>query len=339
MTTIKATEAKPMPSSEKPNSETPMQPVYLVQGNHNKAVDDEIDLRELWDALWQGKLQIVAITSVFAVISVIIALMLPNIYRSEALLAPAAESQGGGLSALAGQFGGLASIAGINLSDGATDPTTVAIETLKSRRFIKTFIDNHQLLVPLMATDGWDDTNNTLEVDNDIYDVENKQWVRDVSAPLKPKPSDIEAYELFIENVLSVSQDKKTGLVSIGIEFYSPYVAKQWVDWLVTELNNYMRDKDLNNAERTINYLTKQLNSTSIADMQTIFYQLIEEQTKIIMLANVRQDYVLEVIDPAVAPEEEAKPKRAMICVLVTLLGGMLSVIFVLIRHFNKKAP
>jgi len=73
--------------------------------------------------------------------------------------------------------------------------------------------------------------------------------------------------------------------------------------------------------------------------MQTIFYQLIEEQTKTIMLANVRKDYVLEVIDPAVAPEKEAKPKRAMICVLVTLLGGMLSVIFVLIRHFNKKSP
>ena len=317
---------------------TPMQPVYLVQAN-NRKTDDEIDLRELWNTLWQGKVTIIAITSIFAIASVIIALMLPNIYRSEALLAPAAESQGGGLSALAGQFGGLASIAGINLSDGATDPTTVAIETLKSRRFIKTLIDNHQLLVPLMATDGWDDTNNTLEIDNDIYDVENKQWVRDVSAPLKPKPSDIEAYKLFIDDVLSVSQNKKTGLVNIGIEFYSPYVAKQWVDWLVTDLNNYMRDKDLNNAERTINYLTKQLNSTSIADMQTIFYQLIEEQTKTIMLANVRKDYVLEVIDPAVAPEKEAKPKRAMICVLVTLLGGMLSVIFVLIRHFNKKSP
>jgi uncharacterized protein involved in exopolysaccharide biosynthesis len=317
-------------------SATPMQPVYLVQGNNKQSVDDEIDLRELWDALWQGKIQIAAITSVFAIASVIIALMLPNIYRSEALLAPAAESSGGGLSALAGQFGGLASMAGINLSDGATDPTVVAIETLKSRRFIKTFIANHNLLVPLMAADGWDATNDTLEIDNDIYDVDTQAWMRDVSAPLKPKPSDIEAYEFFMEDVLSVSQDKKSSLVTVSIDFYSPSLAKQWVDWLVTDLNDYMRAKDLNNAERTINYLTTQLNSTSIADMQTIFYQLIEEQTKTIMLANVRQDYVLEVIDPAVVPEEEAKPKRALICVLITFLGGILSVIFVLIRHFNK---
>ena len=55
-----------------------MQPVYLVQGNNKQSVDDEIDLRELWDALWQGKIQIAAITSVFAIASVIIALMLPR---------------------------------------------------------------------------------------------------------------------------------------------------------------------------------------------------------------------------------------------------------------------
>ncbi|MDB4453446.1 Wzz/FepE/Etk N-terminal domain-containing protein [Pseudomonadales bacterium] len=320
-----------------PPPATAMQPVYIMQGNNKQSVDDEIDLRELWNALWEGKTQIAAITSVFAIASIVIALMLPNIYRSEALLAPAAESEGGGLAALAGQFGGLASMAGINLSDGATDPTVVAIEILKSRRFIKTFIANHNLLVPLMAADGWNDTTDTLEIDESIYDTDNQQWVREVSAPLKPKPSDIEAHEVFKDDILSVSQDKKSGLVTIGVNFYSPTLAKQWVDWLVTDLNFYMRNKDLASAERTIDYLTQQLNRTSIADMQTIFYQLIEEQTKIIMLANVRQDYVLEVIDPAVVPEKKAKPNRMMICILVTMLGGLISVAAVLIRKLNQK--
>ena len=319
------------------STQAPMQPIYFVQGKQNNSEDDEIDLRELWQALWQGKLQIAAITAVFAFISIIIVLMLPNIYRSEALLAPAEESQGGGLAALAGQFGGLASIAGINLSDGATDPTTIAIETLKSRRFIKTFIDKHKLLVPLMACDGWDGTNHTLKLNNHVYDAENQQWLHGKNNPLQSEPSDIEVYEVFIDDVLSVSQDKKTGLVTIGVDFYSPVLAKQWVEWLVTDLNNYMRDKDLKSAERTINYLTEQLNSTSIADMQTIFYQLIEEQTKTIMLANVRKDYVLEVIDPAITPEEHAKPKRAIIFVLMTLLGGILAVITILIGHFHQQ--
>ena len=74
--------------------------------------------------------------------------------------------------------------------------------------------------------------------------------------------------------------------------------------------------------------------------MQTIFYQLIEEQTKTIMLANVRKDYVFKTIDPAIIPEEKDKPKRALIVILGTMLGGMLSIFISLILYFtvNKKS-
>ena len=50
--------------------------------------DDEIDLRELFRSLWAGKWLISGTTFVAAVIAVIIALMMPNIYRADALLAP-----------------------------------------------------------------------------------------------------------------------------------------------------------------------------------------------------------------------------------------------------------
>ena len=78
-----------------------------------------------------------------------------------------------------------------------------------------------------------------------------------------------------------------------------------------------------------------------LADMQTIFYQLIEEQTKTIMLAEVSSEYVLKTIDPANSPDEKAKPKRALIVVLGTMLGGILSVLIVLVRYFtnNGKSP
>ncbi len=77
--------------------------------------NDEIDLRELFSVIWKGKWLIIAITTVFAIASVVFAVLQPNIYKSEALLASASEEQGGGLSALASQFGGLASLAGVNL--------------------------------------------------------------------------------------------------------------------------------------------------------------------------------------------------------------------------------
>jgi uncharacterized protein involved in exopolysaccharide biosynthesis len=105
------------------------------------AQDDETDLRELFAVIWQGKWLIIAITAVFAIGSVIFAINQPNIYKSEALLAPAdTEQSGGGLGALAGQFGGLASMAGINLGGGGgVDKTQMAIEVMKSRQFTSDF--------------------------------------------------------------------------------------------------------------------------------------------------------------------------------------------------------
>jgi uncharacterized protein involved in exopolysaccharide biosynthesis len=68
-----------------------------------------------------------------------------------------------------------------------------------------------------------------------------------------------------------------------------------------------------------------------------VFFQMIEEQLKNKMLAEVQDEFVFKVIDPAVIPEEKAGPKRALICLLATMLGGMLGVLIVLIRYFTNK--
>lgn len=299
--------------------------------------DDEIDLAELWHAIWSGKLLILIISAVFAVSSILYAINQPNIYKATTLLSPASDQGGAsGLAKMAGQFGGLASLAGINLGGGGTDKTSLALEVLKSRVFLESFIDKYQLLVPLMAAKNWDINTNTLIFDEEIYNTTNKTWIREVKAPKKSKPSQWEAYEAFKE-ILSITTDKESGMITIAIEHYSPEVSTQWLKWLVNDINTTIREQDKAEAQRSIDYLTKKLQETQLADMQTVFYQLIEEQTKTIMLAEVSLEYVLKTIDPANAPEEKAKPKRALIVVLGTMLGGILSVLIVLIRYFTNK--
>ncbi|EKE75373.1 Wzz/FepE/Etk N-terminal domain-containing protein [Gallaecimonas xiamenensis] len=299
--------------------------------------DDEIDLRELFGAIWRGKWFVIACTVVFAVVSVAIALYLPNIYKSEVLLAPAEEQQQGGLAGLAGQFGGLASLAGINLSGGSTDKTNLALQVLQSREFIKTFIEKHDVLVPLMAAKGWNRDSNTLIWDTDIYNPESKKWVRDVKPPYQPKPSAQEAYKEFTKNILSSSQDKETGMVTVSLSFYSPAMAQQWATWLVKDLNDVMRQRDMAEAKKSIQYLDDQISKTNLTDLRAMLYQLVEQQTKTLMFAEVRDEYVFKTVDPAIVPEEKDEPKRALICVLGTLLGGMLGVMWVLIRYFMRK--
>ena len=312
-----------------------LQQQLLLQNTQNQ--DDEIDLSELWRAIWAGKFTIIIISMIFAVASVFFALSKPDIYKASAILAPSSSDGGGGLGAMAGQLGGLASMAGISLGGGGgVDKTALALEILKSRSFVENFIAKHELLVPLMASTKWDMASDTLILNEEMYDKVNDKWIREVKAPNKPEPSTWQASQAFSQ-LVTVAQDKSSSMVYIDIEFYSPTLAKQWLTWLVEDINEYMREQDKIEAKASIEYLTGQLENIKVVTMETVFYQLIEEQTKNMMLTMVKKEYVLKTIDPAQVPDTKDKPKRALIVVLGTMLGGILSVLIVLIRYFSRK--
>lgn len=313
-------------------------PNYLPYPPQSKFKDDEIDLLELLDALWKGKWIIIATTFIFAVGAVLYALSLPNIYKSDALLAPAESSNGGGLSKMAGQLGGLAALAGVNLGAGESSQTDLAVQVMKSRQFVGAFIKKHDLLVPLMATKDWDLTNNKLILDEELYNPTTGEWLREPNGLRGATPTIQEAFEFFSKEVLDVSQDKENGLYTVSVKNYSPYIAQQWVNWLIEDINKVMRERAIAETSQNLAYLNAQLQKTAVADMQSTFYKLIEEQTKSLMLAEVQEEFVFKVVDPAVVPELKDGPKRALICVLGTLLGGMLSIVIVLVRFaFRKK--
>lgn len=289
-----------------------------------------LNLRELVKLMWRYKLLIIATTFVAAVIAVIIALALPNIFEAEAKIAPTEESQSNGLAGMAGQLGGLASMAGVNLGRGQLDKASMALEVLRSRRFITEFVENREILPDLMAVDYWNRTTGELVYDPEIYDASSGTWVREVEAGQNPEPSAWEYVRVFREN-FSITRDDALGTVLIRIQHRSPIVAKQWVNWLIEDLNNEMRRRDITEARKSLQYLEAEMESTVLTRMQQIFYQLMEKQTQTIMLANVRPEYVFQVIDPAVVPEQRKSPRRSIIAIVGTILGGFLGVLIVLL--------
>ena len=299
--------------------------------------DDEIDLRELFAVLWASKITILSTVFFSGLISVLVALSLPNKYTSEALLAPRTDGgAGGALGQMASQFGGLASLAGVNLGGlGDQGATVVAIEMLKSREFFGTYLYD-EVLIDLMAAEGWDRGTGEVLIDGSLFDANTATWVRDVSEEFQIKPSIQEAHEKFFEEFLSVSEDKSTGFVTVAVTHYSPTVASNWVTLIVEGVNEAVRARDVQEAEKSIAFLNEQRLKTNLVSLTEVFAELIEQQTKTVMLANASDEYVFQVIEPPVAPELHSEPKRALICVLGTLLGSMLAVIVVLIRHYVR---
>ncbi|MGF1889965.1 Wzz/FepE/Etk N-terminal domain-containing protein [Vibrio campbellii] len=311
-------------------------PNYLSYPSQSQPTDDEIDLRELFKALWKGKWIITVATLVFALGSVLYALSLPNVYKADALLAPAESSNGGGLSKMAGQFGGLAALAGVNLGGDKSSQTDLAVQVMKSRQFVEAFINKHDLLVPLMAATGWDLADNSLVLDKGLYNPATGEWLREPDGLRGSTPTAQEAFYVFNKENLSINQDKESGLYTVSIKHYSPYIAQQWVNWLIEDINKVMRERTIAETSQNLAYLNTQLQKTAVAEMQSTFYKLIEEQTKSLMLAEVQEEFVFKTIDPAVVPELKNSPNRVIIIILGGLLGGCFGTIVLIFRFAIK---
>ncbi|EIK4806894.1 LPS O-antigen length regulator [Vibrio parahaemolyticus] len=319
-----------------PQKESPQH--YLPYPTHSQqSADDEIDLHELFAALWKGKWIIVATTFALAIGSVFYALNLPDIYKADALLAPAESSNSGGLSKMAGQFGGIAALAGVNIGGSELSQADLAIQIMKSRQFIENFIEKNNLLLKIMAVKEWSIKDNELILDDEIYNSKTEKWLRERRGLRGPEPSSLEAYERFHKDILSIEFDDDIGLYTISVKYYSPFIAKEWVDLLVKEINKVMRERTIAETNQNLKYLNAQLQKTPVADMQSTFYQLIEEQTKSLMLAEVQDEFTFKVIDPPVVPEIKYGPKRALICILGTLFGGILGCIIVILSSVLRK--
>lgn len=322
-----------MPTIENKNVEKKYLPQYFAIPSD---IENGISLKELVLVLWRDKILITAITFIFVVIGISWSLTIANTYRSEATLSISSDSSGGGLSSMASQVGGLATLAGINLGGNDTDDKAISLATLKSRMFLNEFIENHNLLVPLLAAKDWNSTTGELVIDPELYDIERKEWIRKVEPGQSVVPTDWEAYKAFKE-ILAVEESKDNGLITLSITHFSPIIAQQWNSWLVSEFNSWMKEKSLSESQRNIKYLESQLVKTNFSDMRQVFFQLIEEQMKKLMLAEVEVEFVFKVIDPAIVPEEKSGPKRALICILMMLLGIVVGIIGSIVKYLSIK--
>jgi hypothetical protein len=190
-----------------------------------------------------------------------------------------------------------------------------------------------------MAVKSWNSKTNTLTFDDSIYDTNSNTWIRDYSYPQQQIPSAQESFEVFKTAHLSLSEDKKSGFITLAIKHQSPFIAKQWVELIVNEVNAFYRQKDKSESEKAVSYLNQQISITGLSEIKQVIAQLLQEETKKLTLIEANQYYVFDYIDTPAVMEKKSEPKRALICILSALLGGMLSVLLVPIRHyaFNKK--
>ena len=302
--------------------------------NKNLFENDEINLYELFKTFWDSKWLILSITTASCIFIVLYSLSIPNIYRSSALVMPA-QSQGSNVSGALSGLGGLASMAGLSIPSGNSNNKEEAIAVLTSHQFLEDFIINNDILLPLMASKGWDAKKNELILNPKIYDIKNKKWIGNSSSKTNA-PTIQEAVRSF-RQIYIVSENKKNGFVTISIDFYSPYVSKEWIDLIIENINETMRVQAVSMATSSLNYLNDQINKTNISEIKIVLSELAKSETQKIMLSKSSPEYVFKTIDKAFAPEIKISPRRSIICIIGALVGFSLSLLISILLRLRKE--
>ena len=223
--------------------------------------DDEIDIKELFFFIWNKKMLISGITSIAAIISVFYALSLPNIYTSKALLSPVSESSS--LSSKLAGMSTLAKLGGVSIGSGGGGPSKEAIERMKSFDFFSNYFLPNIKLENLLAVESWDEGRDVITYNDKLFDQINNKWVRKAKYPLTSTPSKQEAYETY-SRIMLVALDIKTDFVTLSIKHQSPNIAKKWLDIIIKNINESMREEDKKLALDSINFLNKSSEETNL---------------------------------------------------------------------------
>ena len=283
--------------------------------------EDEIDIKKLLYILWDGKIFIAALTSVLSITAVIYSLILPNVYQSNGLLSPVDESSS---SQALGNIGGLASLAGIDISSGSGGNVAKALEKARTFSFFKDNILPNIFLPDLVAMNSWDEESNTIIYNEGIFNQKTQTWSR--------LPSDQKSHKLFL-NIANLKENNN-GFVTVSVKHRSPYIAQAWAELIVEQLNDFYRTKDKLEAQLAIDFLNTQMLQTRHTEIKQVIAQLIQQKMQQLTLIEANKFYVFSYLDSPLVEEEKIEPNRKSISILGAVLGGLLGVLIILIQHY-----
>lgn len=174
---------------------------------------------------------------------------------------------------------------------------------MESYNFIEGFIQNNELL-PILF--------------NNTYDSVNTSWP-------EGEPDMREAVSKFKKEIFSVYTDKKTDLLQISFTTADPELSATLANQVVLAFNAYIREIEISQIEKQRNYLEARLSKVRNAELQRSIFRLLETQLSLESLLNARDNFPLEMIQPATVPLYKAYPARKKWAVVAFILTIILS--------------
>jgi uncharacterized protein involved in exopolysaccharide biosynthesis len=293
----------------------------------------DTDIRELISVIWGNKIKILVVSFIFFAISLTYSFTLNDKFKSEAILMISDQSSSS--SQIPSNYSSIASMAGLSLPQSDSEnKINLALEVMLSREFLYSFIDDKNLMVPIMANKGWDPATNKLIIDENIYDPVKNIWLSNKFS--QNGPSIHEAYEEFL-SFITIEKNKLTGFITLSITSPSPINSRDWVNFLIEDINIVTKNKDLNETNKALDFLNEQVNKTSLKELREVFYSIIESEIRTKMLASVSDEYLFSIIDKPIVAERKISPNRLFISIIGAILGLIIGLTYVFMLTFIRE--
>ncbi len=278
--------------------------------------DEALNLLEIASILWQNKWVLIVVALVSVAGALIYAYSATEWYRADVVLKLAETKQSQGILGQLGDLGGLASIAGLDVND---NKSAEPIAVLKSREFIGAFIEDQDLL-PLFFPNKWD--------------ASTKRWK---TSDVRKVPDVRDGIKYFTERLFSVSEERKTGLITLAIRWKEPKVAAAWANMLVERVNDLMRTRALKVSGDNVNYLKQELAASNLVVLQQAMGHVLESELQKLLLAKGNREYSFRILDHAQIPKWRVWPDRPLIVSVAPVIGLLLAMFFVVSRHIIRR--
>jgi uncharacterized protein involved in exopolysaccharide biosynthesis len=189
----------------------------------------------------------------------------------------------------------------------------VMLARLRSRQYVMRFMDEHNVYRHFYP---------------EHWDVAAGGWIDGFT------PDRGEVFTRFRDEVRTIERNEETDIIGVAMVWPDPEVARAWANQYVASFNAYMRERTLDDVASKQAFLEQKLRNSDVLEIQQSIYRLIEAQTAIAMLASARDEYVLEIIDPAALPYRSFTLSRKKRVVFGAIAGGLLGIFLVLARVF-----
>lgn len=266
-------------------------------------LDQPIDLLHYVYLLFDTKWIILLVSMLCGYATLLYAKTLPDIYESVALVDIVEQGDAGGVdpdNRVSAESIGLIET-GFVLSTTKENYTKTVFSRLTSRKFIRFFMDKHNIYA-LLYEDQWDE--------------ENERW-REGFELDKGK-----AFIKFEREFISVYQNEESQIVAIAVRHRDPDLAAELANLYFEEFNDYMRQIALVSIASKIAFLERSLESAGNIQMEQMLYRLMEAQTAAATLVKGQDEYALELVDPATRSYDRYSPARKRMVVVATFAAG-----------------